>query len=213
MKKTPSPPNPCYCAIDPQSPEALARNPGSFFYGPVFYDPNVVMTLAPVWDEGRQGYKTDRGGKMYFDVHFPLPTGAFLRDQPNGPLIKPYEEIVGLVGKLRPVVVLSPAAANRETMLVLPSFKAENFPAATLEAARAGKALAYFHLPACPELGVLESLLPFQRIQPMRVDPQLVNAGNRKADERGRHFLRLSDDALARLRLALGAYMGLSDRA
>ncbi len=210
MKKTPSPPNPYYCAIDPNSPEALERKPGAFFYGPVFYDPNVVATLEPGWDAQAQRYKTDKTGKVVFDVRFPLPAGAFLRTTPIGTLVQPYEELVALAGKMRPVVILSPAAANKETMLVLPSFKADNFPPEAVDAAKKGKALQYFYLPACPELNVLESMLPFQRIQPMRADPKLVNAGNRKKEDPDRRYLRLTDDYLAALRRALVAYLGIS---
>lgn len=204
------PQNPFYCAIDPHSSEALERKPGAFFYGPVFYDPNVVATLEPAWDARAQRYKTDKAGKIVFDVRFPLPAGAFLRAEPLGALIQPYEELVALAGKMRPVIILSPTAANQQTMLVLPSFKASNFPAEALEAAKTGKALQYFYLPACPELNVLESILPFQRLQPMRLDPKLVNAGNRKLNDPERRCLRLSDDHLAALRRALAAYLGLS---
>lgn len=210
MKKNRLPQNPYYCEIDPNSPQALERAPGAFFYGPVFYDPNVVMTLAPIWDEAANRYRADAAGKMVFDVQFPLPKDAFLRDVPNGPLVKTHEELVALVGKLRPVIVLSPQASNEKTMLVLPSFKAENFPKAVLDAAKTGKAAAYFYLPPCPELNVLEAILPFQRIQPMRLDAKLCNAGNRKSSDQDRRFLRLSDTYFGELRQALGAYLGYS---
>jgi hypothetical protein len=204
------PANPYYCAIDPDSPEALERKPGAFFYGPVSYDPNVVATLEPAWDMRAQRYKSDKAGKIVFDVNFALPAGAFLRTTPIGTLVQPYEELVALAGKMRPVVILSPTAANKETMLVLPSFKADNFPPETVEAAKKGKAMQYFYLPACPELNVLPSMLPFQRIQPMRMDAKLVNAGNRKQDDPDRRHLRLTDDYLAALRQALSAYLGIA---
>jgi hypothetical protein len=198
-----------YCEIDPNSSEALERKPGAFFYGPVFYDPNIVMTLEPVWDASTNSYQADKSGKLVFNVHHPLPAGAFLRTTANGPLVKPYEELVVLAGKMRPVLIISPEAANTQTMLVLPSFKADNFPQPVVAAAKAGSASQYFYLPAFPALNVLESILPFQRIQPIRWDTKLVNAGNRKAGDVDRRCLRLTDNYFDDLKKALGSYLGL----
>jgi hypothetical protein len=188
--------------------DAYAPKPGAFFYAPILFDVNVVATVRPV--EGAGGRPALRDGRMLFDVQLPLPEDAFKRPTSLPPNIKPHEELVAVAGKLRPVVILSPEEDNHDTALVVPSFKAANFRAEDLEVIRSGDALQYFYLPPCERLHVLESVLDFQKVQPVRMDPKLVCAGNRREGDPARHFLRLSDDYLAELREALADYLGLA---
>lgn len=187
--------------------EAFRPQPGAVFYAPILFDVNVVATVRPIEDPS--GRPALRDGHMVFDVQIPLPADAFKRPTSLPPNIKPHEELIAVAGKMRPVVILSPEDDNGDTALVVPSFKAANFPADYLDAIRSGDALQYFHLPECKPLNVLESVLDFQKIQPIRMAPKLVNAGNRKAEDPDRRFLRLSDDYLAELREAMGDFLGL----
>ena len=197
-----------YVEIDEK--EANDRQPGTFFYGPVLYEPNIVATVRPVTTPGGR-YAMEPGDKqkILFKIEMPLAADAFLRQQGIGSVVGPYEELVAVPGKMRPVVILSPAVANQSRILALPSFKAENYDLDALAAIRSGESLEHFHLPACGPLNVMESVLDFTKIQPLVLNSKLVTPGNRKADDTRRRNLRLSGDYMEELRAALRDHLGL----
>jgi len=54
-----------------------------------------------------------------------------------------------------------------------------------------------------------ESILEFQKLQSVRLDPKLTNAGNRKSSDSQLRYLRLSNDYWRELKEALRTFLDL----
>ncbi len=197
--------NPLYAELAPA--DGSRPRPGTFFYGPILFEVDVVATVRPVMRPDRSGYSTTRQGTLLFDVEMPLPPDAFRCAAGFPSVIKPFEELVAVPGKMRPVVILSPEAANGASALVVPSFKIANLPEDEQEAVRHGESVQRFHLPACPQLAILESVLDLKRLQAVRLKGSLFNAGNRPAGDPHRSFVGLTVETLDRLRAQLDEFL------
>jgi hypothetical protein len=101
--------------VEARSPEA-----GTFFYGPVIFEPIVKLVVRP-WVNAKNEYEHNDDGQPIFDVYLPPPDDAFLDPDGFGPDIGPHVELMGVPGKMRPMVILSLKDYNKNLAIVIPT--------------------------------------------------------------------------------------------
>lgn len=202
--------NAYYVEFDPGDPQASRhRIPGTIFYGPIVFDPHAAALVTPAFDAAKGQYSG-------FTIGFLDPKKAYTRATDIGPKFKAHTELVALMTKRRPIVVLTNLEPGERKLLVAPMYGAENFAPEAVDQAKRTKPGRYFFMPACPELKLKESLVDFLDMQavviddaPGKKDP-IAHLGTRANGDPKQRFVQMHPDFFARLREAMGVYLGVT---
>lgn len=159
--------------------------PGAVFFAPVLYRASfeALIRMKPD-DQGNVAY-VGTGKNKVPDFEFfsgkKQPVAPFDLDPyvPAGSL-NSREEMVTVVAKRRPVIIVSPEGANQPQgkypaqALAIPSFRLKaggHFTEEEVEQIKRNEPPAYFFLPADAAAGFQDSYLDIHRMQPIAIPP------------------------------------------